>query len=629
MMNRFLKVLFTSFLIMSVCLLSHAQPERTYVVPEVVPQEDVEVRVFPPSWWTGMVMDTIELIFHADDIRDAELGMYQSGIEILSVDTVENPNYLFAKVHINENAPAGNYTFSLLKEGDMMIPVPFEIQGRKTHQPDPLTPADILYLIMPDRFANGNIVNDRVPDFNEQKIDRADVFERHGGDLQGIMDHLDYLEDLGISSLWLNPVQENDQFHESYHGYAITDHYKIDPRLGSNELYRQLVDSCHRRGIKMIMDVVLNHCGDQHDFIRDLPEKNWIHRFPEFTRSNFRATTLMDPYAAESDKDQMVQGWFDVHMPDLDQRNERVSRFLIQNSIWWVEYAGLDGYRIDTYPYSYIDFSNEWVSAVLREYPGITLFGETWVHNIPIQAFFSEKEHLFKNGSIVPSLTDFQMHFALVKALTEEPGWTEGISKIYYTLAQDFMYQNPEKHVIFLDNHDLNRIWSVIERDFSKYEMGLTLLLTTRGLPMIYYGTEILLQGRGGAFGEHGRIDFPGGWKDDKVNKFIKEGRTPTEAKAFSFLQRLIRLRKEHPALSEGELVQYIPQQGLYVYFRIKGEERFMVIANTSKDTRTLHLHDYQEGLAGHSSGYDHISEREVDLKDLKINPGQILLLEL
>lgn len=608
---------------------SHAQNERAerkYITPSVDPMDSVKPAVYPPSWWSGMETDTIELMFHGLGLKNTKLQFEENGIQILEQDTVENNNYLFVTVKIEEDASIASYPFTFVSKEEETT-IEFELLGKKKHRPSPLTARDVLYLIMPDRFANGNRRNDRVTSLNETRLDRDDILARHGGDIQGILEHLDYLSELGVSALWLNPVQENNQFYESYHGYAISDHYQIDPRLGDNQLYRQLIDSCHERDIKMIMDVVLNHCGDQHFFIRDLPEKDWVHAFNTFQRSNFRATTQMDPYAVKSDKNQFVKGWFDQHMPDLNQKNPHVSRFLVQNAIWWVEFAGIDGYRIDTYPYSHIDFTNYWIETLLKEYPQLTLFGETWVHNIPIQAYFSEKNSLFEEGSNAPSLTDFQMHFALIDALMQEAGWKEGVSKIYYVLAQDFMYEQAENHIIFLDNHDLNRFWTVIEEDMDKFKMGITLLMTTRGIPMLYYGTELLFEGRGGAFGEHGRIDFPGGWSDDASSKFTEKGRTALEEEAFQFVRKLVRLRTSSP-LSSGKLIQYIPDNGLYVFFRLGEETSFMIAVNRSKQKRQLHCSKYKEVLKSKVVGFDHITEQQLDLNKLEIEPNQTFLIQ-
>jgi glycosidase len=398
---------------------------------------------------------------------------------------------------------------------------------------------DVVYLIMPDRFANGDPSNDDMPGMLE-KADRNNTDGRHGGDIKGISSHLDYIADLGVSAIWMNPLLENNNPEYSYHGYAITDFYNVDARFGTNEDYVNLVKSSHEKGLKVIMDMVFNHASIYNWLIEDLPSEDWIHQFSEYTRSNFRGSTIMDPHASDYDREKFLTGWFDHHMADLNQKNKLFANYLIQNSVWWIEYSGIDGIRIDTQPYSCKEFVTEWSSRVFQEYPEFNVVGEAWQQKESITAYF-QKDAPNRDGynSGIPSVTDFPMYFAMSKAFNERDGWTEGLAQIYYVLAQDFLYAAPEENLIFCDNHDLDRIYSSLGKNFSKWEMAMATLMTMRGIPMIYYGTEILMTGNAGDGHGFIRKDFPGGWPDDKTDAFTKEGRSKQQNEAFSFLQNL------------------------------------------------------------------------------------------
>ena len=602
---------------------------RQYNQPLVQPMETVEPGVYPPSWWTGMEYDTVELMFHARDIARADWSVEPKGLQIVGDNELANPNYRFLSCYIPPSAKITSYSFTFSRPDKSELTIPFEILGAKQHRPQTLSGEDVMYLIMPDRFANGNVENDVLSEMKDQSLDRSDVFQRHGGDFEGLRSHMNYLEELGVSAIWLNPVLENDQALTSYHGYAITDHYAIDPRFGSNADYTAWTADCRSRGMKVVMDVILNHCGSEHFMIRDLPDTQWVHSFPEYTKCNFRAPVLMDPYASQSDKDRFQEGWFDLHMPDLNQDHPSLARFLIQNSLWWIEYAKLDAYRVDTYPYPKLEFTNEWNEFLLREYPTLSIFGETWVNATAIQAYFSERDHTFPGGSNAPSLTDFQLHFALLSALTEDYSWTSGVSKLYLTLAQDFIYHAPELHVTFLDNHDKNRIWSELKGDMDRWKMGVTFLMTLRGIPCLYYGTEILLEGEGGAFGEQGRVDFPGGWPSDDRSAFYKEERTAREQEAFQFIQHLIHLRHKYPALSKGKLTQFIPEEGLYVFARTNTDNQFISLVNTSEKDRIIDPKRYDEVWRADHSAFDHISGRRVERKKYTLKAGATQLIQI
>lgn len=555
-------------------------------------------RIDPPFWWVGMPSNTLEIMIYDQDIQGAAVQINYPGVTITNVYEVENPNYLFVEVAISHTANASTFDIQLIKEEDVRI-YPYELKSRTNH-PEAfkgLTGADVMYLIMPDRFANGDPNNDSIEGMLQTGIDRSKMYFRHGGDLQGIIDRLDYLVDLGITAIWLNPVQENNQPYESYHGYAITDHYKIDRRFGNNELFKILVEQCHEKGIKVIMDIIHNHVGDQHFFIKDLPDFDWIHQPDSFIKTTYRDQVLMDPYASEYDRTQMSDGWFDNHMPDLNQRHPRLAKYLTQNNIWWVEYTGINGYRIDTYAYPDQDFMATWGRDLLYHYPDITLFAETWVHGSPNQAWFTMNNNMRKeHNTHMPAVTDFQLYYAICEALNTPQGWMEGVSRLYSTLAHDFLYEDPYRNVTFLDNHDIDRFLSKIGEHPEKFKTGLNWLFTLRGIPMIYYGTEIGMKNHAHPDGLV-REDFQGGWPEDSLNKFMPSGRDETEQMTFEYLQKLTRLRKTHRSLHSGKLTQFIPEQGIFTFFRHSDIDTIMVIANTNDHIDTLETKRFKEFL--------------------------------
>jgi glycosidase len=556
-----------------------------------------------------------------------------SGITLKEVTRLENPNYLFLLLDISPTTEPGSFFLELKNaDGSENKAYPYELKARN-NQPKAqgITAADLIYLIMPDRFANGDQGNDQGKGMRQEGTNRDKVLFRHGGDLIGIMEHLDYLEDLGVTALWLNPVLENDQPYESYHGYAVTDHYKIDPRFGDNEQYRKLVQLAHERDQKVIMDVIFNHTGDQHWWMRDLPATDWIHQWEDdFQQISYRAPVHIDPYAAASDFSEVTDSWFDNHMPDLNQQHPQVANYLIQNSIWWTEYSGQDGFRIDTYAYCDQGFMSEWNRRMLEEYPDLGIFAETWVHGTGVQAWFAEGERANGHNSHLPGVTDFQLYYAINEALNNEQGWTSGVAKIYYTLAQDYLYLDPYRNVLFLDNHDLSRIYGNLNEESEKFKSAMTLLLTLRGIPMLYYGTEILMTGSGGGFGEGGRKDFPGGFKGDKEDKFKARNRSAAEQDAFTFVQRLANYRKENPALQNGELTQYIPQDGVYVFFRHDDEKTVMIAYNSNSSATILKTSRFAAQIGKATEGINILTEQNItDLSSLTLGAHESVVVEL
>ena len=563
-------------------------------------------RIDPPHWWAGMQNDTLSLLIKGNNLSES-VTLTADEVRVISAKTNANNNYLFLELHIPKNTHPQKLKFNMGKTSFSYL-----LKARETDNKTMmgLNPSDLIYLITPDRFANGNQKNDIVKGMNETKVNRKKPYARHGGDLEGITQKLDYLADLGVSALWLNPVLENNQEKESYHGYAITDHYKIDPRFGSNLEYAQFVNACHTKGIKVIMDVVYNHFGNQHYLITNLPEEDFLNNWPTFTQTNYRATTLHDPYSATADKKLMTDGWFTSHMPDLNQRNKYVSNYLIQNSIWWIEEFGVDAFRIDTYAYADDKFMADLANAIELEYPLFFMFGETWVHGIQVQTWFTGNNPNRKNfNSNLQSVTDFQLAFALHKGLEEEQDWATGINRIYYALSGDYLYSNPENLVTFLDNHDIARTFGLYNEDFRKFKMAYSILLTTRGIPQIYYGTEVLMKAKEG----HGEIreDFLGGWSEDTVNKFTSKGRTALENEAFDFIKTLANYRKNSAAITRGKLVQFVPEKGVYCYFRYTDQEQVMVIVNATEETRTVKLSRFNERLESFKS-FENIITKEL-----------------
>lgn len=611
-------------------------PHRTPLPFAVVPVAEPEMRVEPANWWTGMKYNTVEILFHKQDIAAMSVSIKgkAAGVQIVKTEKAESPNYLFVTLKIAPQARPQKVAlaFRNTKTGASFTHE-YPILARRTApKAQGVDSRDIVYLIMPDRFSNGDPSNDNVAGMHEG-LERDSLVGRHGGDLQGIINHLDYIKDLGMTAIWLNPELENDQKKESYHGYAVTDHYRVDRRFGSNELLVDLVNKSHAMGLKVVRDVVINHIGDQHYWMSDLPSKDWLNQWPVMTKTTYRAPTLIDPYASASDKKLFNDGWFVPHMPDLNQRNPHVANYLIQQAIWWVEYAGFDALRIDTYTYSDQAFMSKWCATVLKEYPALGMFGEIWDHGVAVQGYFADNQPAKKTGfdSNLPGVIDFQVMTAMHEALNREQGWTEGIARLYYVLAQDYFYQDPYKNLVMLDNHDISRFYSIVNEDFNKYKSGVAYLLTGRGIPQVYYLTELL--GTGYEHPSHGNIrkDFPGGWPGDAVNKFNGGGRTDKEKDGFNYMRTLAQYRNTHPVLQTGKLMQFVPENSVYVYFRYNGKDNpVMVVLNTANSERTLNTARFDEMLKGHTQAMDVITGATIsNLATLTIPANSPLVLEL
>jgi glycosidase len=588
-------------------------------------------RVEPMFWWVGMHNPDLQLIVHGNHIADRNVVLSYPGVKLVAVHKVENPNYLFVDLRIFSGAVPGTFPIKFEKAGEKALVYDYALKKRdqSPNRAQGVTNKDLIYLIMPDRFSNGDTTNDSFANMREKGIHRDSMFSRHGGDIQGVMDHLDYLKDLGVTAIWLTPAIENDEPHASYHGYAVTDHYKIDPRYGTNELYKKFVEKCHAMGLKVVMDLVHNHAGTEGYTIRDMPMKDWVHQWPKYTTSNFRDAADMDPHVSPMDKKIMQDGWFDHRMADMNENNPYLETFLTQNHIWWVEYAGVDGFRLDTYPYNDLPFMSRWAVAVKNEFPHLSIFGETLVWSAANQAYFTEGNTVNQGfDTHLPGVTDGVWKEAVYEALNGKEGWTDGVNRLYSVMAQDFLYKDPTRNTIFLDNHDMSRFFSVVGGDMNKYRSGMAMLMTMRGVPQMYYGDEILMKNFSNPDGLV-REDFPGGWAGDKANKFTAAGRTDKENDAFNYVRKLANYRKNTTALQTGKLMQYIPEKGIYVYFRYDDKKTVMVVYNSRDNEQTTTTDRYFERIKVAKKAKNVITDETIVLASLTIPAKSTLVLEL
>ncbi len=588
--------------------------------------------VEPLYWWVGMKNPDVQILFHAPNISAQTVSVNYPGVTLVESKKVDNPNYLFVTLRIAPDTKAGKVPL-VFQNGKKKFTYGYELKRKSaaTNRAQGFSPADVLYLVMPDRFSNGNTTNDTIVGMY-QGTHRDQPFGRHGGDLKGISNHLDYIKDLGVTTLWLNPVLENNQKKESYHGYAITDLYHVDRRFGTNEEYVAIIDKCHQMGMKVVQDMVANHIGLQHWLMQDLPEKSWIHdsQAKEPMLTNYRTGIPTDPYAAQSDLHTMTDGWFVPTMPDVNQKNELFATYLIQNSLWWIEYAGIDGIRMDTYPYPDKDFMARWAASLLEEYPKFNIVGECWINSVPMTAYW-QKGFQGKDGYVsqLPSVTDFPLYFTMLQALNEEAGWDTGLVKLHALLAQDFMYPNANHNLTFLDNHDLTRFFLSVGRDLQKFKLALTFLLTTRGIPQLYYGTELLMDGDGAVHPDI-RKDFPGGWPGDTVNAFTKDGRTAPQNEAYDHIKKLLDWRKTATAIHSGKLMHFLPEDNVYVYFRYTDAQTIMVILNGNTQDKTLSTKRFFERMAGFTKATNVLSGQKItDLGSIRIPAKTSMVLEL
>jgi len=590
-------------------------------------------RVEPEFWWIGMTNPNLQVLIYGENISDLSPSVDNEKINLQQVIRTQNPNYLFLKLKINKNASAGTFNIQFSKDEKVVKQYSYELREREegSKQRKGFNNSDVIYLITPDRFANGNPDNDNIEGLRD-KVNREKPGGRHGGDIQGVIDHLDYIEDMGFTSIWLNPVLENKMPDHSYHGYSTTDYYKVDPRFGNNKLYKKLSKKAHERGIKLIMDMIPNHCGSEHWWIKDPPTDDWVHYQDNYTNTNHRRTTLWDPHAAKTDKKQFSEGWFVRSMPDLNQDNPLLAKYLIQNSIWWVEYADLRGIRLDTYPYSGKEFMQKWSCRMMEEYPNLNIVGEEWTDNPAIISSWQKGKETRNNyKSCLPSLMDFPTQMAISSALTSEEGWDSGMIQLYRSLANDFVYPNPSNLVVFADNHDMSRFFTQVNEDLKLFKLGIIFTATTRGIPQYFYGTEILKANPD--TDDHGviRSDFPGGWPDDEKNAFTGKGISEKKKEAQSFMKKLLNWRKNEKVIHNGELTHFLPRNECYVYFRHNEEKTIMIALNkNAKEAAKIDTERYQECLKGNNSGTNVLTgERVEDLEELKINPKSAVIIEL
>lgn len=558
-------------------------------------------KVAPSFWWAGMKNPELQILLYGEELALSDVSVSGEGIYLKETVRQDNPNYLLLYLDLSE---AKAQTFQiLLKNGKKKLQIPYELKSRVRRGEDVkgFTSEDVLYLIMPDRFANGCPENDVIDGMREKTVNRADGFARHGGDIQGISSHLDYIADLGVTAIWLNPTQENDMESGSYHGYAITDYYQIDRRFGSNEDFCALVEKAHEKDLKVVMDMIFNHCGSENYLFKDKPSKEWFNYRSNYVQTSFKTASVMDIHASAYEKKIATDGWFASVMPDFNQRNRHVARYLIQSSIWWIEYAGINGIRQDTHPYADFDFMSQWCKEVLDEYPYFNIVGETWLNSNMLVSYWQKDSKLAAPlNSNLPTVMDFPLQALMNQAFDEETGeWGGGLYKLYDYQTQDLVYANPMNLLTFLDNHDTSRFAQTDEmaKNLKRYKQAMVFLLTTRGIPQIYYGTEILMTGDKGKGDGDLRKDFPGGWQGDTRNCFAKNGRTALENEAFEFTRQLLNWRKGNQVIGKGSLKHYSIQNGVYVYQREFNGKSVVIIMNGTDDSKELDLAPYQEIL--------------------------------
>ena len=561
----------------------------------------------PPNWYIGLNGEQLEIIIHAENIDQYELSMEPyEGVEFIEKTPTANRHINYLSLKINKSAKPGNLKFiAQPKENQNRYLRPYsfeyELLSKSNTYPPKITSQDITYLVFPDRFANGDESNDNAEVQFPQKVNRNELKGRHGGDIEGIKEKLNYFQELGITTLWLNPVQENDQDFESFHGYAITDHYKIDPRLGTNASYLKLCTEMKQRNMKMVMDIIPNHVGNNHWMYKDY-DTTWFNFRDTFIQTNYRANTVVDIYASQNEKILNADGAFVRTMPDYNQRNPHIKTYLDQMYLWWIEFAGLSGYRIDTYPYPDQDYMNHLCELILSNYPDFVIYGEVWVESTPVQVAFTRNNIKGFEKNRLPGVTDFVLSAAMIHAGTKPYGWLEGVNKMYQVLGEDYLYENPNKNLTFLDNHDVSRIYSVLNEDFNAWKRCMSLLFTLRGMPCIYYGTEILMKGKTAESDAYVRFDFPGGWKSDSENKFKKSGRTAQEEEAFNYIRTLALFRQKNAVFLNGKTMQFAGKDHSYAYVRYTENQAVLCVYNQKNEVNAFDMERIKERTKGYSA---------------------------
>jgi len=610
------------------CLVAGAM--SLFAAPGQSPVTNVE----PPYWWTGMANDTLQIMLTGPGIAKANASIDYDGVRIAEQIALDSPNYKFLYLVISPEAKPGTMQIKLSADGqNHKLPYELKARDRKPEEYAGFDASDVLYLLMPDRFAKG--LEKENPDVATlkypAKVDRSRPNSRHGGDMKGIEQHLDYLKSLGITAIWACPVLENDQPGGSYHGYATTNYYRIDPRFGTNDDWQHLVSAAHAKGLKVVMDMIFNHSGSNHPWMSDMPSADWYNHSDGKTLTNFRLTTVHDPYVSDYDLDHTVNGWFVRGMPDLNQRNPHLMKYLIQNSIWWIESSKINGIRMDTYPYADMHGMADWNEAVLREYPNFNIVGECWYGNEAGGAFWQRGSKLNPDDTKLPTVMDFFFIQQGREAFNSPTDPWGGLNKIYDHLAQDFLFPDPQHILTFLDNHDSDRFLLEMPTDLGSWKQAQTFLLTSRGIPQIYYGTEILMNGSKEGSDGYIRRDFPGGFPGDSINSFTPEGRTDIQNEAWNFLSKILNWRRgeANKVIAKGRLKHFMPQHGIYVYTRTLGDKMVAVLLNGNDSELTVDMDRTAEALPFGTAYTDIISDAKITITPkMTFAPRQIMILQ-
>lgn len=592
--------------------------------------------VEPLNWWVGMKNTNVQLLINGKDIGETTPTINYSGVAIKKINKGDSKNYLFVDLFISKNAKPGNVKISFKKDNKTVYSYNYPLLARQQEASafKGFNSSDVIYLIVPDRFANGDDGNDTVQGMKENRINRSFDGGRHGGDIRGIINHLDYIKDMGFTAIWPTPLLENNMPAYSYHGYAITNHYKVDPRFGTLEDYKALALKAKQKGIKLIFDEVLNHTGTGYWWMNDLPFKNWLNKTDSFVMTNHRRTVNEDLYAAAYDKDLMTNGWFDKTMADMNGQNPYMANYLIQNTIWWIETLQLGGVRQDTYGYSDKTFLKNWSCSILNEYPNFSTVGEEWSLNPLITSYWQKgKENKDGYTSCVTTTMDFPLQASLVDALKEPEDFYagKGLSKLYETLANDFVYANPDQVMLLGDNHDMDRLFMQLNQDVDLTRMALTYLLTIRGIPQFFYGTEVLMDNTGHHKNDGLiRSDFPGGWATDSINAFTGKGLTASQQAMQAYIKQLLNWRKKNSVFANGKTLHFAPFNAVYVYFRYNKEKTVMVLMNKNATAVDVETKRFAEILRDKISGANIITGEKMNLQNnISVAAKSALVIEI
>ncbi len=585
----------------------------------------------PAFWWTGMKDKTVQVMINGDGVRDALPEINREGVRLDSVVRLDSPNYLLLYLNIGSDAVPGKFPITLVN-GKKKTRIEYELRARGAKQYTPFSSADLLYLLMPDRFANGNTANDDDATLNHPvKSDRENPNGRHGGDIEGITKHLGYIDSLGVTAIWLTPVLENDMPGGSYHGYATTNYYKIDPRFGTNDDYCNMIAEAHKRGLKVVMDMIFNHSGVCHKWMTDMPSKDWYNHTDGSVLTNFRLSTANDPYRSDYDYDRTTNGWFVPAMPDLNQRNPHLLRYLTQSSIWWIEYAGIDGIRMDTHPYADPEGMSKWLAAVLNEYPDYNIVGECWYGEAAGTAFWQKGSRLNTTGidSNLPTVMDFPTMMLARDAFKTQSTRLTGLNAIYDRLALDYLYEDPQHVLTMLDNHDSDRFLLEMPENLGWWKQAFAFMLTTRGIPQMYYGDELLMHGSKEGSDGFVRRDMPGGFPGDKVNAFVDAGRTDMQREAWNFISRLANWRRGNEVISKGSLKHFMPENGVYVYERSYKGKRVVVMMNGTDSENVIDGTIYREIMPEGTTLTDILSGEKITIaREMRLPARALYILQ-